>query len=143
MIGKERRYRLMGRFELLLNMLIPVLIVVTLTVANVFPSAAGETSGASLWWSAGIAGFGAIFVLRNALLAHAITIHPDGQVQFQKIFGSTVVHPLEIHAVGPSRIPPFLSIRSTKGTVLLPHNWPGLEEFIGYLRKGNPNLYLK
>ena len=140
---EERRYTTMKRFPLALNLLIPVLIVVTLIVANVIAWDAGGTRRPPLWWSAFIGAFGLFFGVRTALLAHQITIRPGGHIEFQRLLGSIVVPPTDIHFIGRSLLRPFLSINTEHAWILVPNEWTGLHEFIEYVRKNNPALQLK
>jgi hypothetical protein len=139
----EQRFTTMGRFSLTLNLLIPILIVVTLIIANVLLWDAGGTARPPLWWSAFIGAFGAFFGVRSALLAHTVIIRSDGRVELHRILGVIVLRAEEIQAIGPSLLRPFLSAETRQGVVLLPNQWNGLHEFVEYVRRNNPGLRLK
>lgn len=125
----------------MLKLLIPILIAITLVVAITTKTV--EWDFFSLGWSLFMAAFGSFFLVQCLLLAQTITIREDGQLEFRKIRGTIVLRPADIHAIGPSGVRRFLSIRTSQGIFLIPNEWTGLHEFIEFVRRSNENLRLK
>jgi hypothetical protein len=140
---EEQRYSTIGRFRLTLNVLIPVLIVVILVLAHTIMWSGGHRTAPPLWWSAFIGSFGLFYGVRTAFLAHTVRVGRDGRVEFRRLLNSVTVTPPEVGCVRRSVLPPFLSVVCSRGYVLLPNKWRGLDEVIEHLRRGNPGLRLK